>query len=93
MILHANWIVDSAVMAFWVEIEVKEQRVINQTDDQQEKIHPFTMDSEKLLELLPKELEVFEDDQVLFLPTDLTGPYTSTEEIPTNCRLKQWLVE
>ncbi len=95
MILHANWVVDSAVMAFWIEGDPVDSALgpARASGLGDAPPHPFSHAAEKVVANLPKRLEPFTDDRTILLPTSGAAPVASASAVPENARLAPWLIE
>ncbi len=96
MILHANWLPDSAVISLWLEDETSELAPVTAKRSVHRgasPLHPFSVGSDELMERLPDELEPFSEEQILLLPTVSNTPVLSCSEVPDHARIVPWTIE
>ncbi len=90
VILHANWIVDSAVMAFWLEDE-RGDSAAGRTRGSAPG-HPRALPAGDVVDRLPDELELFRDEMALLLPSDGREPVSCNGAVPADAQLAPWSI-
>ncbi len=96
MKLHALWIRESGVMAFWAE----DRKVYSQPrlhkrylDRGVAPLHPYSVVSEKLIGLLPESLDAFQDVRIVLCPSESQQPFPSWQQIvPSRVEPVRWTV-
>jgi SNF2 family DNA or RNA helicase len=89
MTLHAFWLPDSYVMAFWLEDESCPADDL----DHGSVGHPRGMSHRELASRLPDELELYEERRTGLFPAENGLPIASTDDIPIAATLKPWRIE
>lgn len=86
MILHAFWQPLSGVMSFWGE---QEESALHGSLPQPPR-HPADLSFKQLVGLLPDELDMYEEQRRVLLPSRDNTPVSSVAEIPPDATLKYW---
>ncbi|MCH2176058.1 MAG: DEAD/DEAH box helicase [Lentisphaeria bacterium] len=94
-ILHANWLADCAVVAFWLEdVGAMKQGVPKKVSisEGSSPVHPYVEDPDSIVDFLPEELDMFDDEHVLMLPSSNSVPYASDTLLSVDTEIVPWTV-
>ncbi len=91
MILHAFWEVDSCAMAFWAERSREEW--LQEVPSGKPPRHPGTLPFSQLKGVVPRALDVYEDEITILLPTSGYLPRATLEAARKDERLRPWYLQ